>query len=214
MKQWIGALVLAFAGITCAAAQPYPSRPITLVVPLGVGGSTDVIARTLAEPMRVVLGQPVVIENVTGANGNVGVGRVARAAPDGYTLAIGHNQTHVINAASMNLTYDVVKDFTHVCLIGHTPNVLIVPADSPYKSLADYLADAKAKPDQIAFGSSGIGSNTHLMGELLSSEAGIRLKHVPYKGSAPSLQDMLAGAIPSMFDPITTNVPHINSGKV
>ena len=99
-------------------------------------------------------------------------------------------------------------------LIGHTPNVLIVPADSPYKTLADYIADAKAKPDEIAFGSSGIGSNTHLMGEQLSALAGVKLKHVPYKGSAPSLQDMLAGAIPSMFDPITTNVPHINAGKV
>jgi tripartite-type tricarboxylate transporter receptor subunit TctC len=108
----------------------------------------------------------------------------------------------------------VVTDFTHVTLIGHTPNVLIVPADSPYKTLADYIADAKAKPDQIAFGSSGIGSNTHLMGEQLSTLAGIKLKHIPYKGSAPSLQDMLAGVIPSMFDPITTNVPHINSGKV
>ena len=99
-------------------------------------------------------------------------------------------------------------------LIGHTPNVLIVPGDSPYKTLADYIAAAKAKPGEIAFGSSGIGSNTHLMGELLGSLAGIKLKHVPYRGSAPSLQDMLAGAIPSMFDPITTNVPHINSGKV
>ena len=112
------------------------------------------------------------------------------------------------------LPYNVVTDFSHIALIGHTPNVLIVPADSTYKTMADYIADAKKKPDQIAFGSSGIGSNTHLMGELLSSEAGIKLKHVPYKGSAPSLQDMLAGAIPSMFDPITTNVPHINSGKV
>ena len=106
------------------------------------------------------------------------------------------------------------QDFSHVSLIGHTPNVLIVPADSPYKTLADYIAAARAKPDEIAFGSSGIGSNTHLMGEQLSGLAGVKLKHVPYKGSAPSLQDMLAGAIPSMFDPITTNVPHINAGKV
>ena len=112
------------------------------------------------------------------------------------------------------LPYDGVRDFSHISLIGHTPNVLIVPADSPYKTLGDYLAAAKAKPDEIAFGSSGIGSNTHLMGEQLSDLAGVKLKHVPYKGSAPSLQDMLAGAIPSMFDPITTNVPHINAGKV
>jgi tripartite-type tricarboxylate transporter receptor subunit TctC len=198
------------------ASPDWPTKaPIRLIATFPPGGTADTISRILAPKLSMALGTQVIVENRPGAGGTIGSDLAAKAAPDGYTLVISHaSPLGIAPGIYPKLPYNVVTDFTHVTLIGHTPNVLIVPADSPYKTLADYIADAKAKPDQIAFGSSGIGSNTHLMGEQLSTLAGIKLKHIPYKGSAPSLQDMLAGVIPSMFDPITTNVPHINSGKV
>ncbi|MFO1079486.1 MAG: tripartite tricarboxylate transporter substrate binding protein [Reyranellaceae bacterium] len=215
----LGSGLAAAAGLAAPAVRAstdWPSKgPIKLIATFPPGGTADTISRILAPKLSASLGTQVVVENKPGAGGTIGSDLAAKAAPDGYTLVISHaSPLGIAPGIYPKLPYNVVTDFTHVSLIGHTPNVLIVPASSPYKSLADYIADARAKPDQIAFGSSGIGSNTHLMGELLSSLAGIKLKHVPYKGSAPSLQDMLAGAIPSMFDPITTNVPHINSGKV
>jgi tripartite-type tricarboxylate transporter receptor subunit TctC len=198
------------------ASPDWPTKaPIRLIATFPPGGTADTISRILAPKLSAALGTQVVVENKPGAGGTIGSELAAKAPADGYTLVISHaSPLGIAPGIYPKLPYNVVTDFTHVTLIGHTPNVLIVPADSPYKTLADYIADAKAKPDQIAFGSSGIGSNTHLMGEQLSTLAGIKLKHIPYKGSAPSLQDMLAGVIPSMFDPITTNVPHINSGKV
>ena len=198
------------------ASPDWPTKaPIKLIATFPPGGTADTISRILAPKLSAALGTQVVVENKPGAGGTIGSDLAAKATADGYTLVISHaSPLGIAPGIYPKLPYNVVTDFTHVSLIGHTPNVLIVPADSPYKTLGDYIADARAKPDQIAFGSSGIGSNTHLMGEQLSTLAGIKLKHVPYRGSAPSLQDMLAGAIPSMFDPITTNVPHINSGKV
>ncbi len=201
------------------SAQASPGWPtkgtIKLVATFPPGGTADTISRILAPRISAALGAQVLVENRPGAGGTIGSDMVAKAAPDGYTLVISHaSPLGIAPGIYPKLPYNPVTDFSHISLIGHTPNVLIVPADSPYKTLADYIAAAKAKPDEIAFGSSGIGSNTHLMGELLGRLADVKLKHVPYRGSAPSLQDMLAGAIPSMFDPITTNVPHINSGKV
>ena len=203
-------------GPAAKASPDWPTKaPIRLIATFPPGGTADTISRILAPKLSAALGTQVVVENKPGAGGTIGSDLAAKAPADGYTLVISHaSPLGIAPGIYPKLPYNVVTDFTHVTLIGHTPNVLIVPADSPYKTLADYIADAKAKPDQIAFGSSGIGSNTHLMGEQLSALAGIKLKHIPYKGSAPSLQDMLAGVIPSMFDPITTNVPHINSGKV
>ena len=207
------------AMLAAPAVQASPGWPtkgsIKLIATFPPGGTADTISRILAPKLTAALGTQVIVENKPGAGGTIGSDLCAKAAPDGYTLVISHaSPLGIAPGIYPKLPYDVVKDFSHIALIGHTPNVLIVPAASPYKTLGDYIADAKAKPDQIAFGSSGIGSNTHLMGEQLSELAGIKLKHVPYRGSAPSLQDMLAGAIPSMFDPITTNVPHINAGKV
>jgi len=207
---------LAAAPAAVRASPGWPSKgTIRLIATFPPGGTADTISRILAPKLSAALGAQVVVENKPGAGGTIGSDLAAKSAPDGYTLVISHaSPLGIAPGIYPKLPYDVVKDFSHITLIGHTPNVLIVPAESPYKTLADYLAAAKAQPDQIAFGSSGIGSNTHLMGELLSTLAGVKLKHVPYRGSAPSLQDMLAGAIPSMFDPITTNVPHINAGKV
>ena len=211
--------VLAAAASFAVPAQASPGWPgkgtIRLIATFPPGGTADTISRILAPKLAAALGAQVVVENKPGAGGTIGSDLAAKSPADGYTLVISHaSPLGIAPGIYPKLPYDVVRDFSHVSLIGHTPNVLIVPADSPYKTLADYLAAAKARPDEIAFGSSGIGSNTHLMGEQLSGLAGVKLKHVPYKGSAPSLQDMLAGAIPSMFDPITTNVPHINAGKV
>ena len=211
--------VLAAAASFAVPAQASPGWPgkgtIRLIATFPPGGTADTISRILAPKLAAALGTQVVVENKPGAGGTIGSDLAAKSPADGYTLVISHaSPLGIAPGIYPKLPYDVVRDFSHVSLIGHTPNVLIVPADSPYKTLADYLAAAKARPDEIAFGSSGIGSNTHLMGEQLSGLAGVKLKHVPYKGSAPSLQDMLAGAIPSMFDPITTNVPHINAGKV
>jgi len=212
-------LTISAAALAAPAVKASPGWPtkgaIKLIATFPPGGTADTISRILAPKLTAALGQQVVVDNKPGAGGTIGSDLCAKAPPDGYTLVISHaSPLGIAPGIYPKLPYDVVKDFTHVALIGHTPNVLIVPADSPYKTLADYIAAAKAKPDTIAFGSSGIGSNTHLMGEQLGFLAGVKLKHVPYRGSAPSLQDMLAGAIPSMFDPITTNVPHINSGKV
>ena len=211
--------VLAAAASFAVPAQASPGWPgkgtIRLIATFPPGGTADTISRILAPKLAAALGAQVVVENKPGAGGTIGSDLAAKSPADGYTLVISHaSPLGIAPGIYPKLPYDVVRDFSHVSLIGHTPNVLIVPADSPYKTLADYLAAAKARPDEIAFGSSGIGSNTHLMGEQLSGLAGVKLKHVPYKGSAPSLQDMLAGVIPSMFDPITTNVPHINAGKV
>ena len=207
------------APLVAKVAEASPGWPtkgsIKLIATFPPGGTADTISRILAPKLSAALGTQVIVENKPGAGGTIGSDLAAKATGDGYTLVVSHaSPVGIAPGIYPKLPYDVVKDFTHVTLIGHTPNVLIVPADSPYKTLADYVAAAKAKPDQIAYGSSGIGSNTHLMGEQLSGLAGVKLKHVPYRGSAPSLQDMLAGAIPSMFDPITTNVPHINAGKV
>jgi tripartite-type tricarboxylate transporter receptor subunit TctC len=205
------------AASTPAKASPgWPTKgAIRLIATFPPGGTADTISRILAPKLSAALGVQVVVENKPGAGGTIGSDLAAKSAPDGYTLVISHaSPLGIAPGIYPKLPYDVVRDFSHVSLIGHTPNVLIVPAAAPWQTLADYLAAAKAKPDEIAFGSSGIGSNTHLMGEQLSALAGVKLKHVPYKGSAPSLQDMLAGNIPSMFDPITTNVPHINTGKV
>src|SRR5437868_8734197 len=198
------------------ASPGWPTKgTIRLIATFPPGGTAATSSRILAPKLSAALGTQVVVENKPGAGGTIGSDLAAKSPPDGYTLVISHaSPLGIAPGIYPKLPYDVVRHFSHISLIGHTPNVLIVPAASPYRTLADYLAAAKAKPDEIAFGSSGIGSNTHLMGEQLSGLAGVKLKHVPYKGSAPSLQDMLAGAIPSMFDPITTNVPHINAGKV
>jgi len=208
--------VISLAAPAVQASPGWPTKgTIKLIATFPPGGTADTISRILAPKLSAALGTQVVVDNKPGAGGTIGSDLAAKSPPDGYTLVISHaSPLGIAPGIYPKLPYDVVRDFSHISLIGHTPNVLIVPADSPYKTLADYIAAARSRPDEIAFGSSGIGSNTHLMGEQLSTLAGIKLKHVPYKGSAPSLQDMLAGAIPSMFDPITTNVPHINAGKV
>jgi tripartite-type tricarboxylate transporter receptor subunit TctC len=208
------AIVLAAICVSPASAQPYPSRPVTIVVPLAAGGPLDTLARILAEPMRAFLGQPVIVENVTGAAGTVGTGRVARAAPDGYTIAMGFLGTHVLNGAIYPLPYDVVKDFEPIALISSNPHVIVVKAGLPAKNLREFIAWLKLNPDKASAGSAGAGTSTHLGGLLFQQSAGVRFQLIPYRGAAPALQDVMAGQIDLMVDVASNSLPYLQGGKI
>jgi tripartite-type tricarboxylate transporter receptor subunit TctC len=208
------AVVLAAICVSPAWAQPYPSRPVTIVVPLAAGGPLDTLARILAEPMRAVLGQPVIVENVTGAAGTVGAGRVARAAADGYTIAMGFLGTHVLNGAIYSLSYDVVKDFDPIALISSNPHVIVVNAGLPAKNLREFIAWLKLNADKASAGTAGAGTSTHLGGLLFQQSAGVRFQLIPYRGAAPALQDVMAGQIDLMVDVASNSLPYLQGGKI
>jgi len=208
------AIILAAIGVSSGSAQVYPSRPVTIVVPLAAGGPLDTLARILGEPMRVALGQPVIVENVTGAAGTVGTGRVARAAPDGYTIAMGFLGTHVLNGAIYPLAYDVVKDFDPIALISSNPHVIVVNAGLPAKNLREFIAWLKLNPDKASAGTAGAGTSTHMGGLLLQQSAGVRFQLVPYRGAAPALQDVMAGQIDLMVDVASNSLPYLQGGKI
>ena len=208
------AIVLAAICVSPAPAQPYPSRPVTVVVPLAAGGPLDTLARILAEPMRLSLGQPVIVENVTGAAGTVGTGRVARATPDGYTIGMGFLGTHVLNGAIYTLPYDVVKDFDPIALISSNPHVIVVNAGLPAKNLREFIAWLKLNPDKASAGTAGAGTSTHLGGLLFQQSAGVRFQLVPYRGAAPALQDVMAGQIDLMVDVASNSLPYLQGGKI
>ena len=178
-----------------ARAQPYPTRPITMIVPFAPGGATDVIARSLAERMRITLNQAVVIENVAGAGGTIGVGRVAHATPDGYTLSIGQNGSHVANGATYALQFDLLNDFEPVALLSTTPMLLLVRKTMPAKDLKEFIAWLKANPDKGTQGYAARGAPGHLAGLLLQRATGVRFQFVPYRGGALAVQDLLAAQI-------------------
>jgi tripartite-type tricarboxylate transporter receptor subunit TctC len=208
------AIVLAAASGSRTSAQVYPSRPITMVVPLAAGGPLDTLARILAEPMRASLGQPVIVENVTGAAGTVGTGRVARAAPDGYTFGMGFLGTHVLNGAIYALPYDVVKDFDPIALISSNPHLIVAKASLPAKNLDEFIAWLKLNPDKASAGTAGAGTSTHVAGLLFQQSAGVRFQLVPYRGAAPALQDVMAGQIDLMVDVASNSLPYLQSGKI
>jgi tripartite-type tricarboxylate transporter receptor subunit TctC len=197
-----------------ASAGEYPSRRITLVVPFAPGALTDGIARVLAEGMRASLGQPVIIENVTGADGTIGTGRVAHAAPDGYTLVVGVWNTHVTNAAIYALDYDVVKDFEPIALLPDAPMVLIVKNGVPATDLDAFIAWLKTNPDKASMGTAGVGSPPDLLARWLRRETGAQLNMVPYRGAAPAMQDVIAGQIDAMFVSFGPALPQVTSGAV
>jgi len=210
-------LLSAMSLAACAlalAADSWPARPITIVVPFAAGGPTDTIARLIAEPMRASLGRPVVVENVPGANGNIGVGRVARAAPDGYTLIIGHWSTHVVNAAVYALPYDVLKDFEPVSLISTNDYVIVARQSFPATNLETLIAWLKANPDKASEGTAGPGSPQHVSGVFFQNATGTRFQFIPYKGAAPAMQDLLAGHIDLIIDDPTNSLPHVRAGKI
>jgi tripartite-type tricarboxylate transporter receptor subunit TctC len=198
-----------------AASQSYPTRPITLIVPFGAGGPVDTLARTLIEPMRVSLGQPVLIENVTGASGTIGVGRAVRAAPDGYTVSIGNWPSHVVNGAIYSLPYDLLKDFAPVARLPSNPYVIVARKDLPAKDLRELIAWLKANPDKATEGTAGPGAGQHVSGVYFQNVTGTRFQFVPYRaGSSDIMRDLVAGHIDLTFDQAITALPHVRNGAV
>ena len=197
-----------------AMAQTYPSRPVTMVVPFPAGGSTDTIGRVMADGMRGPLGQSVIIENVGGASGNLGVGRVARAQPDGYTLILGSWPTHVLNAAIFTLPYDPLNDFEPVSLVAAQPLFIIARKAMPARDLTELVAWLKANPDKATQGTAGTGGASHLAGVFFQKATGTRFQFVPYRGSAPAMQDLLAGQIDMMIDLAASATPQVRAGNV
>ncbi|MET0923857.1 MAG: tripartite tricarboxylate transporter substrate-binding protein [Xanthobacteraceae bacterium] len=195
-------------------AQVYPSRPVTMVVPFPAGGSTDTIGRVMADGMRGSLGQSVIIENVGGASGNLGVGRVARAAPDGYTLILGSWPTHVLNAAIFTLPYDPLNDFEPVSLVAAQPLFIIARKAMLARDLTELVAWLKANPDKATQGTAGTGGASHLAGVFFQKATGTRFQFVPYRGSAPAMQDLLTGQIDMMIDLAASATPQVRAGNV
>jgi tripartite-type tricarboxylate transporter receptor subunit TctC len=206
-------LLLGVAAVSPAA--DYPSRPVTLVVAFTPGGASDVLARLLGRKLEQILGAPFVIDNRPGAGGNVAAEAVAHTAPDGYTLLVGNNAILATNAALYRkINFDAEADFAPIGLIGSQANILVVNPSVPANSMAELIALAKANPGKLNFASSGHGLAAHLAGELFKAEAGIDIVHVPYKGAAPALQDVIAGHVQMMFATASSVVPHIRDGKV
>jgi tripartite-type tricarboxylate transporter receptor subunit TctC len=197
-----------------AMAQTYPSRPITMVVPLGVGGSTDVIARIMAEGMRASLGHPIIVENTTGAGGTIGVGRVARAAPDGYTIGIGQWGTNVASGAIYPLQYDLIRDFEPVALIATQPFLIVAKKSMPANNLRELIAWLKANASKASQGNSGIGTPSHVGGILFQNAIGAHLTMVPYRGAGQSMQDLVAGQIDMMLDTPALSLPQLRGGTI
>ncbi|PZU24494.1 MAG: ABC transporter substrate-binding protein [Shinella sp.] len=198
-----------------ASAAGFPERQVTLVVPFAAGGSTDVVARIIAQKMSEDLGQQVIVQNIAGAGGNLGADNVARADADGYTILMGTVATHALNPLILKSTpYDAEKDFAPVSLLVVVPNVLVVNPELPAKNVEELLALLKGAPDQYSYASSGNGTPLHLSGELFKSMAGVEMVHIPYKGSGPALNDVIANQVPIMFDNLPSSSGHIKAGTL
>lgn len=213
-------LVIAVAAGLLAAPMPasadeFPSRPITVIVPFPPGGSSDIVMRIVSQKASETLKQPIIIENRPGGAGNVAAVAIKHANPDGYVMMMGHTGTHAINATLYtNLNFDPVKDFQPIVPLITFNNILLVPQDSPAKSVKDLVALAKSKPDGLSYGSQGIGTGGHLLGELLAKHAGIKLLHVPYRGIAPAAIDAVAGRVDMLFSSYISSASYIQDGKL
>jgi len=206
--------VLLLAGLSSAMGQNYPSKPITLVVPFAAGGPVDTLARVLAERLRGTLGQPIIIENVTGAAGSIGTGRVARAAPDGYTLVNGIWSTHVANGAIYSLHYDVFGDFEPIALLTDNSQLIVGKKTAPAKDLKGLIAWLRANPDKASAGTAGVGSPQHIFGLQFQNATGTRFQFVHYRGGAPATQDLVAGQIDLVVGDLVTTLPQIKGGTI
>ncbi|MFT3720098.1 tripartite tricarboxylate transporter substrate binding protein [Pseudorhodoferax sp.] len=213
MKKTLTALALV-AAATLAAAQAFPARPITLIVPFPPGGSSDALARALTTPLSQVLGQPVIVESRPGAGATIGADFVAKSRADGYTLLMGAVHHAIATSVYRKLPYDFEKSFAPVTTVALVPNVVTVNASSPARDVQGLIALAKAAPDKLAYGSNGNGTVQHLIGTQFATQAGVALVHVPYKGSAPLTTDLLGGQIDLSFDTLTPLVQHIRAGKL
>src|SRR2546421_779554 len=212
------ALVVALLVVAAPVAlgqAAYPTRPARLVVPFPAGGTTDLLARAAAQKLSEAWGQQVIVDNRPGAGGNIGAELVAKSAPDGYTLLMGTVGTHAINASLYaKMPYDHVKDFTPVILVAGVPNVLVVNPQLPVNTVPELIAYAKANPGKLNFASSGSGTSIHLSGELFKTMTGVQMTHVPYKGSAPALTDLIGGQVQLMFDNLPSSLTFIKAGKL
>jgi len=208
-------VALALFGGLAHAQDRYPQRSVRIVVPFAAGGSTDIFARLLADRLSSALGQPVVVENKPGAAGNIGADAVAKAPPDGYTLLMATTGVMSINNALYKaMTYDAATDFEYVAYVASITNVLVVGADSPFKSVTDLLAAAKQSPGKLTFASSGAGSSTHMSAELFKAMAGVDMLHVPYKGSGPALPDVMTGRVSMMFENMPGAISYLQAGTL
>ena len=210
----LAALLLGIVLSWGVGAQTYPDRPVRLIVGFPPGGSSDTVARVVAQSLSPLLGQPVVVENKPGAGGVIGSDLVAKAAPDGYTLLLATAGHSTAAAMMAKLPFDAVRDFAWITTVTTYPFVIATAADSPIKSLPDMIARAKAAPGKLSYSSAGVGTSHHLLGEWLSAEAGIEMLHVPFKGGTSPLTEVVAGRVDVMFETMTLVLPHIKSGKL
>ena len=217
MRRWLGVLIAAFLALGWSlrcAAEDYPTRPITMIVPFPAGGATDTVARFLAEKMRAILGQPVVIENVGGAAGSLGVGRAVRSNGDGYTLSIGTSTTHMLTGGLYALQFDLLKDLEPVIQIGSEPLLIVGRKSLPADDLKGLIAWLKANPDKASVGIAGVGATGHLTGISFQKETGTKFQFVPYRGNGPAMQDLLAEQIDFMIEPSSNFKALIAAGSV
>jgi tripartite-type tricarboxylate transporter receptor subunit TctC len=211
----LAALCAVWSALSVAHAQNFPAKPIRLIVPFPPGGVTDPVARMVGEKITQSTGEAVIVDNRPGGAGIIGAQIAKQAAPDGYTLFMGHSGTHAVNPhLYADLPYDPARDFQPVTLMMSTSHVLVVPETSPARSVADLVALARSRPEGLTYASQGVGAGGHLLGEMLTVRTGAHLQHVPYKGSAPALLDLLAGRVDLFFDAIITSAPHVRAGKL
>jgi len=207
-------LLLALLVSGAAGAQSFPNKPVTLVAGFAAGGPTDTIARILAERMRQPLGQPVLVENTAGAAGSIAIGRVLRAAPDGYTVSIGHWSTHVVNGAIYQLPYDLLKDLEPVALVASNPQLLVARTGVPAQNLKELIAWIKANNGKVTAGTAGAGSGSHVGGIYFANSIGANLQFIPYRGTGPAMQDLVGGQIDIMFDQAVTALAQVKAGRI
>jgi tripartite-type tricarboxylate transporter receptor subunit TctC len=207
------ALGLVCGSIASAAEPAFPARPITMIVPFAAGGPTDVVGRLMAESMSRVLGQSIIVEDVSGAAGTIGVGRAARAPPDGYTLSLGHWSTHVVNGAIYALPYDLLLDFEPIALLPSNPMMIISRHSLPARNLEELIAWIRSAP-RVSVGTAGVGSGSHIAGVYFENRIETRLQFVPYRGTDPALVDLMAGRIDMMFDQASEATPRLNDGTI
>jgi tripartite-type tricarboxylate transporter receptor subunit TctC len=197
-----------------ATCETYPSRPITMVLPFAAGGPTDTLMRIIGARMPVLLGQPVIIENVSGAAGTISLGRVARAAPDGYTISVGPMNSHVLTGAIYRLPFDLLNDFEPVALLANNPSVIVSKKDVPARDLKELIAWVKANRDKVLVGTSGVGAATHLGGILFENLTDTRVQFVPFRGAGPAMQALVAGQIDLVFDQLSNSLPQLQAGTI
>src|SRR5215831_15856022 len=215
MRKTVLALLTAtLALVNNAFAENFPSRPITVVVPFAAGGPSDAMMRILGERMRATLGQAILVENTTGAGGSIGVGRVAHAVPDGYTVGFGHLGTHVANGAIYKLNYDLVSDLEPVVLLPSNPMIIVSKNAVPAKTLKELIAWLKARPAPATAGTAGAGSGSHIAGLYFESATGVKLQYVPYRGTGPAMNDLVAGQIDLIVDQTSNSINQVRAGTI